>query len=58
MNHILQFLIVSLLIVLISNIDYIPIAFPKEINDGETANLRIIISTIWIYSKIEKSSKL
>ena len=58
MNHILQFLIVSLLIVLISNIDYIPIALPKEINDGETANLRLMITTVWIYSKIEKSSQI
>ena len=58
MNHILQFLIVSLLIVLTSNLDYELCVLPKEINDGETANLRLMITTVWIYSKIEKSSQI
>ena len=58
MKHNFQFLIFSLFIVLVTNVDYIITLLPKEINDGETKNLRLMVSDIWIYTKIEKDSKI
>ena len=58
MKYSFYILIISILFSLVANISFTPIALPFEINDGEVKNIMILISKIWIKTKIENDSQI
>ena len=50
--------IISILFSLVANIFYEPVVLPFEVNDGEVRNVRILLSKIWIKTKIENDSQI
>ena len=49
--------IISILFSLVTNLDYDPV-FYTEINNEEVRKIMAIYTSIWIYTKIEKSSQI
>ena len=58
MGYNMKSLILIALFLYVLNADYKIVVLPQEVNDGETGYFTVIISEIWIYTKIVKDSQV
>ena len=58
MKYSFYILIISILFSLVTNVTYEPVLLPFEVNDGEVKNVMVLVTKIWIKTKIEKDSQI
>ena len=58
MKYNFYILIISILFSSVTNVSYETVLLPFEVNDGEVKNVRVLVSKIWIHTKISRDSQI